>query len=100
MCSPEACAIVALDNGCDNFMFSHDYKDWGCRCCANPDNGPSHMNWNVYTVDTDLAATKKEYYHLKAKHDTVVEIIDAGKDKILDDELKVHKVKLNNDDKK
>jgi len=29
------------------------------------------MNWNVYTVDAELAATKKNYYKLKAKLNAV-----------------------------
>jgi hypothetical protein len=33
LATPEACSAVALDNGCSNFMFSHEYPVWGCRCC-------------------------------------------------------------------
>lgn len=92
--TPEACASVAVDNQCESFMFSHKYPVWGCRCCAKAEGGRPHRLWNVYTVDEDFSRSKKAYYTMKAKFDAVKEIIEKGKDQIMEDELKTNVVKL------
>jgi hypothetical protein len=97
--TPEGCASVALENGCDNFMFSHTYPVWGCRCCTAENDGPTHKLWNVYTVDVDLARTKKDYYKLKAKVNAVKEIVEQGKDQVTKEELEVNTVTLEETDK-
>jgi len=92
--SPEACGAVAQENKCESFMFSHKYPVWGCRCCAKAEGGRAHKLWNVYTVDEQFTVVKKEYYKTKAKSDAVKEIIEQGKDKIMEEEIKENKVVL------
>lgn len=55
--------------------------------------------WNVYTVSANLEKTKAEYYTLKAKYNTVKQIIETGKDQITKDELEVNVVNLVETDK-
>lgn len=75
-------------------MFSHAYPVWGCRCCAKAEGGRPHKLWNVYTVDQEFTTSKKEYYRIKAKHDAVKEVIEKGKDQIMEDEIKHNVVNL------
>lgn len=95
----EACASVALEDNCESFMFSHKYPVWGCRCCDKAEGGKLHKLWHVYTVDEDFSRSKKQYYKTKAKYDAVKEIIETGKDQIMEDELKQNAVKLDDKDK-
>lgn len=96
--TPEACGMVAMEAKCESFMFSHKYPVWGCRCCAKPEGGRPHKLWNVYTVDAEMSRTKEIYYKQKARLNAVKEIIEKGKDQIIEDELKTNVVKLETKD--
>jgi len=80
-------------------MFSYDYPAWGCRCCAEAENGPALKLWNVFTVDSDIKRSKQEFNKLKAKVNAIKEIIYKGEDQLLEDELVVNVVNLEVTDK-
>ena len=94
---PEACAAVARKAGCDAFMFSHEYPQWGCRCCDKADGGPLHKLWNVFTVDVDYTRAKGQYYEAKAKFDAVTEIIEQGHEQLLNEEIEVYEPAMEGD---
>jgi hypothetical protein len=96
--TPEGCGSIALENKCDNFMFSHEYPVWGCRCCVSVDDGKAHKLWNVYSVNADLTRVKNDYSNT-TKYDVVMDIVDKGKDAIFEEELEDNKIELSEDEK-